>query len=47
MKLSRVGKGIMRSGVFKRIRKEINNSVCVGGGEKAEGRGEEEMGRRW
>ena len=30
----------MRSGVFKRIRKEIKNSVCVGrGGEKAEGRG--------
>ena len=29
MKLSRVGKGIMRSGVFKRIRKEIKNSVCV------------------
>lgn len=49
MTLSRVGKGIMRSEVFKRIRKEINNSVCVcgGGGEKAEGRGEEEMGRRW
>ena len=32
MKLSRVGKGIMRSGVFKRIRKEIKNSVCVGRG---------------
>ena len=27
MKLSRVGKEIMRSGVFKSIRKEINNSV--------------------
>ena len=49
MKLSRVGKGIMRSGVFKRIRKEIKNSVCVcvEGDEKAEGRGEEDMGRRW
>ena len=43
MKFSRVGKGILRSGVFKRIRK----CVCVGGGEKAEGRGEEERGRRW
>ena len=30
--LSRVGKGIMKSGVFKRIRKEIKNSVCVGRG---------------
>ena len=28
MKFSRVGKGILRSGVFKRIRK----CVCVGGG---------------
>ena len=28
--LSRVGKGIMRSGVFKRIRKEIQNSVWGG-----------------
>ena len=26
--LSRVGKGIMRSGMFKSIRKEIKNSVC-------------------
>ena len=46
--LSRVG--IMRSGVFKSIRREIKNSVCVwgqGGGENAEGRGEEEMGRGW
>ena len=47
--LSRVG--IMRSGVFKSIRREIKNSVCVwgqgGGGENAEGRGEEERGRRW
>ena len=32
MKLSRVGKGTMRSGVFKRIRKEIKNSGCVWGG---------------
>ena len=46
--LSRVG--IMRSGVFKSIRREIKNSVCAwgqGGGENAEGRGEEERGRRW
>lgn len=46
--LSRVGKGIMRSGMFKSIRKEIKNSVWAGaGGGKVEGRGEEEMGRRW
>ena len=32
MKFGRVGKEIMRSGVFKRIRKEIKNSVCVFGG---------------
>lgn len=32
MKLSRVGKGIMRSGVFKSIRKEIKNSVWGGRG---------------
>ena len=38
----------MRSGVFKSLRKEINNSVCEwGGGRKAEGRGEEERGRGW
>ena len=46
--LSRVG--IMRSGVFKSIRREIKNSVCAwgqGGGGNAEGRGEEERGRRW
>lgn len=47
--LSRVG--IMRPGVFKSIRREIKNSVCAwgqgGGGENAEGRGEEERGRRW
>ena len=30
--LSRVGKGIMRSWVFKSIRKEIKNSVWGGGG---------------
>ena len=29
--LSRVRKGIMRSGVFKSIRKEIKNNVCGGG----------------
>lgn len=45
--MSSVGLGIMRSGVFKSIRKEINNSVWGGGGGKAEGRGEEERGRRW
>ena len=32
MKPSRVRKGIMSSGVFKRIKKEINNSVWGGGG---------------
>ena len=44
--------GIMRSGVFKSIRREIKNSVCVwgqggGGCENTEGRGGEERGRRW
>lgn len=49
MKLSRVGKGTMRSGVFKRIRKEIKNSVCVWGGgvrkQKGEVGGEEMVGK--
>ena len=43
--LSRVGKGIMRSGMFKSIRKEIKNSVCREGEEVGKYKGE--VRKRW